>query len=137
MTIVVYSDADIEKVQGITYRKLDDFFGAVSGATAVFIDGDDPEIKQAYESAKIKILDELPTSAQPPNGSSTVNWADIQGKPSFLELGTTATTAAKGDHDHAIKAHTASGLAAATNLQNFAQALSARTKALEDKQTAG
>lgn len=137
MKIVVYSDADIEKVQGITYRKLDDFFGVVSGATAVFIDGDDPEIKRAYEAAKVQILRELPTSAQPPAESSAVNWVDIQGKPDFLELGTTAATAAKGDHDHAIKAHTASGLAAATNLQNFAQALSARTKALEDKQTTG
>ena len=47
-------------------------------------------------------------------------------------IGTTATTAAAGNHDHAIVADAASGLAAAADLQALAIALSARIKVLED-----
>ncbi len=50
----------------------------------------------------------------------------------ILEIGNTATTAAAGNHNHAITAHANSGLAAATNIQALAQALSTRIKALED-----
>ena len=46
-------------------------------------------------------------------------------------IGTTATAAA-GNHDHAIVADAASGLAAAADLQALAIALSARIKVLED-----
>ena len=40
--------------------------------------------------------------------------------------------AAAGNHNHAVTAHSESGLAAASNIQDLAQALSARIKALED-----
>jgi len=48
------------------------------------------------------------------------------------EIGTTATTAAAGDHDHAVVEDVTSGLAAAATLQDLAEALSARIKVLED-----
>lgn len=55
-------------------------------------------------------------------------WAEIQSGA----IGTTATKAAAGNHDHAVVEDTASGLAAAANIQALAIALSARIKALED-----
>lgn len=65
-------------------------------------------------------------------GGSTA-WADVTGKPAtFLPtVGTSATTAAAGNHNHAVTADAASGLAAAANLQAAFVALSARIKALE------
>ena len=61
-------------------------------------------------------------------------WADVTGKPSTFapEIGTTATTAAAGNHDHAVVADAESGLEAASDIQALAIALSARIKALED-----
>ncbi|MCO7515716.1 hypothetical protein NJF44_10665 [Pseudomonas guariconensis] len=132
MSYVVYSDSDaIEKVQGITYRKIAQFYGVVSGATGVFVGGDAEAIVEAYEAAGIQILGELPTSPPAPPGAQ-VNWGDIQGKPDLLQIGTTADTAAAGNHNHAITAHAGSGLAAAANLQAGFQAMSTRVKALED-----
>ena len=60
-------------------------------------------------------------------------WADITGKPSIFppEIGTTASKAAAGNHNHAIAEDAASGLAAAANIQALAVALSTRIKALE------
>lgn len=55
-------------------------------------------------------------------------WAEIQSGA----IGTTATKAAAGNHDHAVVEDAASGLAAAANIQALAIALSARIKALED-----
>ena len=55
-------------------------------------------------------------------------WAEIQSGA----IGTTATKAAAGNHVHAVVEDTASGLAAAANIQALAIALSARIKALED-----
>ena len=55
-------------------------------------------------------------------------WAEIQSGA----IGTTATKAAAGNHDHAVVEDVASGLAAAANIQALAIALSARIKALED-----
>ena len=52
--------------------------------------------------------------------------------PGGLEIGTTATTAAAGNHDHAVEADPDVGLAAAATIQELAAALSARIKALED-----
>jgi len=49
-----------------------------------------------------------------------------------LPTGTSASTVALGNHNHAITADAASGLSAAANLQALAVALSARIKALED-----
>ena len=75
-------------------------------------------------------------------------WSDITGKPSVIAaastaagawaviqsgaIGTTATKAAAGNHDHAVVADASVGLAAAANIQELAIALSARIKALED-----
>lgn len=60
--------------------------------------------------------------------------ADITDWPETFppKIGTTGTTAAAGNHDHAIAEDVASGLVAAANLQALAIALSARIKALED-----
>ena len=59
--------------------------------------------------------------------------ADITDWPATFppEIGTTATTAAAGNHDHAVVADATSGLAAAATLQDLAEALSARILALE------
>ena len=54
-------------------------------------------------------------------------WATIQSGA----IGTTATKAAAGNHDHAIAADETSGLAEAANIQALAVALSARIKTLE------
>ena len=60
-------------------------------------------------------------------------WGDITGKPTAYppEIGTTATKAAAGNHNHAIVEDVASGLAAAADIQALAVALSTRIKALE------
>ena len=83
-----------------------------------------------------------------PSLGKVAAWSDITGKPAVIAagstaaeawaviddaaIGTTATTAAAGNHDHAIVEDTASGLAAAANIQALAIALSTRIKALED-----
>lgn len=54
------------------------------------------------------------------------------GTASIRALGTGATQAAAGNHDHAIVADEDSGLGAASTLQEAFIALSARIKALED-----
>ena len=61
-------------------------------------------------------------------------WADVTGKPSTFapEIGTTATKAAAGNHNHAVVADAESGLEAASDIQALAIALSTRIKALED-----
>ena len=53
------------------------------------------------------------------------------------EIGTTATTAAAGNHDHAVVEDVTSGLAAAATIQDLAEALSARILALETAAAAG
>lgn len=60
-------------------------------------------------------------------------WADVTGKPSTFapEIGTTATKAAAGNHNHAVVADAASGLEAASDIQALAIALSTRIKTLE------
>lgn len=131
MTIVVYSNAEINRVDGITYRKLNAFYGVVSGATAVFVDGEAPGIVQAYRDQGVTVLTELPT-AVPTEPSEAVSWGDISGKPDLLQLGTKATEAAPGNHDHKVVAHTASGLKAAATIQAAFQDVSTRIKALED-----
>ena len=47
------------------------------------------------------------------------------------EIGTTATTAAAGNHDHAVVEDATSGLVAAATIQDLAEALSARILVLE------
>ena len=60
-------------------------------------------------------------------------WGDITGKPTTFApiIGTTGTTAAAGNHNHAVAEDATSGLAAAANIQALAIALSTRIKALE------
>jgi HAMP domain-containing protein len=55
-------------------------------------------------------------------------WVNLNDIP----IGTTADTVAAGNHNHAITAHATSGLSAAANIQDLAQALSTRIKALEN-----
>lgn len=59
--------------------------------------------------------------------------ADITDWPASFppEIGVTATTAAAGNHDHAVVADETSGLEAAATIQDLAEALSARILALE------
>ena len=59
--------------------------------------------------------------------------ADISDWPTSFppEIGITATTAAAGNHDHAVVADVTSGLAAAATIQALAEALSARILVLE------
>ena len=65
--------------------------------------------------------------------------ADITDWPTSFppEIGTTATTAAAGDHDHAVVEDMESGLAAAATIQDLAEALSARILALESAAAGG
>ena len=59
--------------------------------------------------------------------------ADITDWPASFppEIGVTATTAAAGNHDHAVVEDATSGLAAAATIQDLAEALSARILVLE------
>ena len=80
---------------------------------------------------------------------TVAGWADIAGKPAVIAagadaaaawanivagaIGVTATTAAAGNHDHAVVADATSGLEAAATLQGLAEALSARIAALDSR----
>ena len=59
--------------------------------------------------------------------------ADISDWPASFppEIGITATTAAAGNHDHAVVEDVTSGLVAAATIQDLAEALSARILVLE------
>lgn len=83
------------------------------------------------------------TSTTAKAGNYTPSVADIPALPTSkitsgtfaiaqLPTGTSASTVALGNHNHAITTDAASGLSAAANLQALAVALSARIKALED-----
>lgn len=45
------------KERGVCYRLLSEFFGVIGTATEVVIEGDAPEIYDAYETAGIKVSD--------------------------------------------------------------------------------
>lgn len=70
----------------------------------------------------------------PAGGATAPTWGEVTDKPATFPptTGATATTAAPGNHNHAVTADAGSGLAAAANIQALAVALSARIKALED-----
>lgn len=92
------------------------------------------------------------TSIGSGGGGEVATWDTLSGKPavigagadaaeartaigagtSNLSVGSAATDAAAGNHNHAVTAHAASGLVAYTTVQLLAQGLSARIKALED-----
>ncbi|MBF8674821.1 hypothetical protein IRZ53_07405 [Pseudomonas fulva] len=51
---VIYTDKP-GRERGVCYRLLSQFFGVIDGATQVVIEGDAPEIVEAYEAAGIKV----------------------------------------------------------------------------------
>ncbi|MBP5958531.1 hypothetical protein ICA16_22925 [Pseudomonas anatoliensis] len=53
---VIYTDKP-GKERGVCYRLLSEFFGVIGTATEVVVDGDAPEIYDAYEAAGIKVSD--------------------------------------------------------------------------------
>lgn len=53
---VIYTDKP-GKERGVCYRLLSEFFGVIGTATKVVIEGDAPEIYDAYEAAGIKVSD--------------------------------------------------------------------------------
>ncbi len=59
--------------------------------------------------------------------------AQAAGTASIRAIGTTATTAAAGDHDHAVVADATTGLEDAETLQELAEALSARIADLDGR----
>lgn len=77
-----------------------------------------------------------------------LSWDDITDVPDSLTkagaaaavtvraIGTTATSAAAGNHDHKVIVHAASGLAAAATIQAAFEAMSTRVKAVTDANTA-
>lgn len=53
---VIYTDKP-GKERGVCYRLLSEFFGVIGSATQVVVEGDAPEILDAYQSAGIKVSD--------------------------------------------------------------------------------
>ena len=51
---VIYTDKP-GRERGVCYRHLNQFFGVIDGATQVIVEGDAPEIVEAYEAAGIKV----------------------------------------------------------------------------------
>lgn len=51
---VIYTDKP-GRERGVCYRLLSQFFGVIDGATQVVVEGDAPEIVEAYEAAGIKV----------------------------------------------------------------------------------
>ena len=53
---VIYTDTP-GRERDVCYRGLDQFFGVISSATSVVVEGDAPHIAEAYEAAGIKVGD--------------------------------------------------------------------------------
>lgn len=53
---VIYTDKP-GKERGVCYRLLSEFFGVIGSATEVIVDGDAPDIVDAYQAAGIKVSD--------------------------------------------------------------------------------
>ena len=53
---VIYTDKP-GKERGACYRLLSEFFGVIGSATEVVVDGDAPDIVDAYQAAGIKVSD--------------------------------------------------------------------------------
>ncbi|WP_345956784.1 HeH/LEM domain-containing protein [Pseudomonas fulva] len=54
---VIYTDKP-GRERGVCYRLLSQFFGVIDGATQVVVEGEAPEIVDAYEAAGIKVGDQ-------------------------------------------------------------------------------
>lgn len=91
-------------------------------------DGGDPvtivvnDITDATDTGKAVLLADDEEAARAAIGAGT----------SSLALGSGATQASAGNHNHAVTADVGSGLAEAANIQELAVAMSARIKVLED-----
>lgn len=53
---VIYTDKP-GKERGVCYRLLSEFFGVIGSATEVVVDGDAPDIVNAYQATGIKVSD--------------------------------------------------------------------------------
>ena len=53
---VIYTDKP-GKERGVCYRLLSEFFGVIGSATEVVVEGDAPEIFDAYQAAGVKVSD--------------------------------------------------------------------------------
>lgn len=53
---VIYTDKP-GKERGVCYRLLSEFFGVIGSATEVVVDGDAPDIFDAYQAVGIKVSD--------------------------------------------------------------------------------
>ena len=53
---VIYTDKPGNE-RGVCYRLLSEFFGVIGSATEVVVDGDAPDIFDAYQTAGIKVSD--------------------------------------------------------------------------------
>ena len=95
-------------------------------ANALLIASDTGVVKKGNGTDAYADLDDI-------GALQALAWADVTGKPTAFppEIGTTATKAAAGNHNHAVVEDAASGLAAAADIQALAVALSTRIKALE------
>ncbi|MBD1554706.1 HeH/LEM domain-containing protein [Pseudomonas typographi] len=61
---VVYTDTPGNEA-GVCYRRLDHFFGVVGGATEVVVEGDAPNIVEAYQKRGIKVTSSNETETDP------------------------------------------------------------------------
>lgn len=53
---VIYTDTPGNE-RGVCYRLLSEFFGVIGSATEVVVDGEAPDIVDAYQAAGIKVSD--------------------------------------------------------------------------------
>jgi len=53
---VIYTDTP-GKERGVCYRLLSEFFGVIGSATEVVVNGDAPDIVDAYQAAGIRVSD--------------------------------------------------------------------------------
>lgn len=53
---VIYTDKPGNE-RGVCYRLLNEFFGVIGSATEVVVDGDVPDVVDAYQAAGIKVSD--------------------------------------------------------------------------------
>lgn len=63
---VIYTDKP-GRERGVCYRLLSQFFGVIDGATQVVVDGDAPEIVEAYEAAGITVGDQAVSDQAEPD----------------------------------------------------------------------
>jgi hypothetical protein len=70
MTQVVYATQRVANLEGRTFKNPRNFLAPVEGATKVYIDGDWPDVKAAYEKIKVPVepianMKALPGHAKP------------------------------------------------------------------------